>query len=62
VLEALSWSNKLLDSSPDAMIIANQNGDITQLNITAEKPFGYSIDEFIDLNISELMPKRFVNH
>ncbi len=40
VLEALNWSNKLLDSSPDAMIIANQNGDITQVNITAEKLFG----------------------
>ena len=62
VIEALSWSNKLLDSSPDAMIIANQNGDITQVNITAEKLFGYSSAEFIDLNISELMPKRFLHH
>jgi len=62
ILEALSWSNKLLDSSPDAMIIANQRGDITQVNITAEKLFGYSRNEFIELNISELMPKRFVDH
>ena len=62
ILEALSWSNKLLDSSPDAMIIANQRGDITQVNITAEKLFGYSRNEFVELNISELMPKRFVDH
>ena len=62
ILEALSWSNKLLDSSPDAMIIANQRGDITQVNTTAEKLFGYSKKQFITLNISELMPKRFVNH
>ena len=44
------------------MIIANINGDITQVNTTAKKLFGYSKDEFIALNISELMPKRFVNH
>ena len=62
VLKALEWSNQLIDSSPDAMIIANKNGDITQVNITAEKLFGYSKVEFIALNINDLMPKKFVNH
>ena len=62
VLKALDWSNQLLDSSPDAMIITTQNGNITQVNITAEKLFGYPRAEFIGLNISELMPKRFLHH
>ncbi|PHR84203.1 MAG: hypothetical protein COA59_08045 [Colwellia sp.] len=62
VLKALQWSNQLLDSSPDAMIIADQSGNITQVNITAEKLFGYDKTEFIGLNISELMPKKFINH
>jgi diguanylate cyclase (GGDEF)-like protein/PAS domain S-box-containing protein len=62
VLKALDWSNQLINSSPDAMIITTQNGNITQVNITAEKLFGYSRAEFIGLNISELMPKRFSHH
>ncbi|MFT7009797.1 MAG: diguanylate cyclase (GGDEF)-like protein/PAS domain S-box-containing protein [Colwellia sp.] len=62
VLKALDWSNQLIDSSPDAMIITTQNGNITQVNITAEKLFGYPRAEFIGLNISELMPKRFLHH
>jgi diguanylate cyclase (GGDEF)-like protein/PAS domain S-box-containing protein len=44
------------------MIITTQNGNITQVNITAEKLFGYPRAEFIGLNISELMPKRFLHH
>ncbi|MFT5760577.1 MAG: diguanylate cyclase (GGDEF)-like protein/PAS domain S-box-containing protein [Alteromonadaceae bacterium] len=62
VLKALKWSNELIDSSPDAMIITTQNGNITQINISAEKLFGYTRVEFIGLNISELMPKRFLHH
>lgn len=62
VLAALSWSNQLLDSSPDAIIITDHQSNITQVNSSAEKMFGYDKDEFIGLNISELMPQRFVNH
>lgn len=62
VMKALDWSNQLIDSSPDAMIITTKDGNITQVNITAEKLFGYPRVEFIGLNISELMPKRFAHH
>lgn len=62
VIKALEWSNQLFDSSPDAIIIADQNGNITQVNITAENMFGYDRAEFLGLNIKELMPKRFGNH
>ena len=62
VVNALAWSNQLFDSSPDAIIIADNKGNITQVNITAEKMFGYERAEFLCLNIKELMPKRFGNH
>jgi len=62
VLKALDWANELLNSSPDAMIITDKKGNIQQINITAEKLFGYSKAEFITLNISQLIPKRFINH
>jgi diguanylate cyclase (GGDEF)-like protein/PAS domain S-box-containing protein len=62
VLSALVWSNQLLDSSPDAMIISDRDGNITQVNKNAEELFGYSKSEFKSLNIAKLMPKRFVNH
>lgn len=61
-LNALVWSNQLLDSSPDAMIISGRDGNITQVNKNAEDLFGYSKSEFESLNIAKLMPKRFVNH
>jgi diguanylate cyclase (GGDEF)-like protein/PAS domain S-box-containing protein len=62
VSSALAWSNKLLDSSPDAMIISDRDGVISQVNKNAEDLFGYSKSEFVKLNIAKLMPKRFVNH
>jgi len=62
VVRALDWCNQLFDVSPDAIIIADKNGEITQANITAEKMFGYDREEFRGLNISALMPKRFTDH
>jgi diguanylate cyclase (GGDEF)-like protein/PAS domain S-box-containing protein len=62
VLSALVWSNQLLDSSPDTMIISDRDGTISQVNKNAEGLFGYSKSEFADLNIAKLMPARFVNH
>lgn len=62
VSSQLAWSNKLLESSPDAMIISDRDGVISQVNKSAEDLFGYSKSEFVKLNIATLMPKRFVNH
>jgi diguanylate cyclase (GGDEF)-like protein/PAS domain S-box-containing protein len=61
-LVALNWSNELLDASPDAIIIAESSGEITQVNFSAQKLFGYTRHEFIGLNVSELMPKKYANH
>lgn len=62
VLQSLTWSNQLLNSSPDAMIITDEDGKIEQVNISAIELFGYTKDEFIGINISALMPERFNDH
>lgn len=40
VSSQLAWSNKLLESSPDAMIISDRDGVISQVNKSAEDLFG----------------------
>src|SRR6185503_10017414 len=37
----------LVESAPDAMVIADQNGRITLINSQTEKLFGYSRDDLI---------------
>ncbi|MFT7314019.1 MAG: diguanylate cyclase (GGDEF)-like protein/PAS domain S-box-containing protein [Paraglaciecola sp.] len=62
VTKALIWANQLIDYSPDAMIISDRNGNITQTNKKSEDLFGYSKSEFQGLNIAKLMPQNFENH
>lgn len=59
---ALEWSNKLIDSSPDALIVSNRSGEITKANSQAALIFGYGKDELCNLKISDLIPKRFGDH
>lgn len=49
----------LLQSAPDAVVIANQVGKIILVNTQTEKLFGYQTDELIGQNVDMLVPKRF---
>lgn len=51
--------NELLESAPDAMIVADQKGIIRRVNSKVATIFGYSLEELSGKNISELMPARF---
>jgi diguanylate cyclase (GGDEF)-like protein/PAS domain S-box-containing protein len=62
IVSALSWSNQLLDSSPDAMIISDRYGNIKNVNVKASQLFGYTKEEFHRLNVANLMPSRIENH
>jgi PAS domain S-box-containing protein len=50
---------QLLDTAPDAMVIANARGQIEFVNIQTEKVFGYSRSELIGQPIEILIPERF---
>ncbi len=49
----------IIESSTDAIIIANAHGIITGVNHSAEKLFGYGLGEMDQLNLTMLMPKRY---
>ncbi|HYM03869.1 MAG TPA: ATP-binding protein, partial [Stellaceae bacterium] len=49
----------LLESAPEAMVIAEPSGRIALVNAQMEKLFGYSRDEVIGQRIEMLMPARY---
>jgi PAS domain S-box-containing protein len=49
----------LLESAPDAMVIVDVDGKITDVNRQSEKLFGYAHDELIGEPVETLVPKRF---
>ena len=54
--EKFKW---VLESAPDAMVIANSAGKIRIVNSQTEKLFGYARDELYAQTIEMLMPQRF---
>ncbi len=51
-----SHLRSILDTVPDAMIVINGHGFVQFFSIAAERLFGYSEQEAIGKNVSELMP------
>jgi protein-histidine pros-kinase len=49
----------LLESAPDAMVIADQRGKIALVNSRAEELFGYTKQELLGQPIEILLPQRF---
>jgi two-component system sensor kinase FixL len=49
----------LLDSVPDAMVIADEAGKIVHANAQAERLFGWSRDDLVGRPIEILLPARF---
>ena len=51
----------LLESAPDAKVIADSNGRIQMVNAQTERIFGYERDEIIGKEVEILIPERFRN-
>ncbi len=49
----------LLEAAPDAMVVVSPNGEIVLLNVQAEKQFGYSRDELIGREVTDIIPSGF---
>jgi PAS domain S-box-containing protein len=54
-----SLLRQLLESAPDAMIVANSGGEILLTSALTEQLFGYSKEELIGRPIEMLIPERF---
>jgi PAS domain S-box-containing protein len=52
------WFRQLLDSSPDATLVAREDGAIVLVNTAVERLFGYTAGELIGQNIEILVPER----
>ena len=49
----------LFEFAPDAILVVGPDGEIVRVNKQAEKLFGYSRDELINLHLENLLPERF---
>lgn len=48
----------LLDASPDGLLLVDSAGQIRLANRSAERIFGYAVDELLDMNVDELVPSE----
>lgn len=53
---------RVVDAAPSAMIMINDTGRISMVNLQAERMFGYSREELLGQSVDILVPERFRVH
>ncbi len=53
---------QVFNNSPNALIISNEQGEITLTNSSTTTMFGYESDQLIGMCIEDLMPERYRGH
>ncbi len=56
---AISWSNAVIESSPEAMMITDAQGIIIFSNTACQNLFGYDAVGMVGLSVEDLMPPDF---
>ena len=58
-LSPQALAEKLFEFSPDALVVADQDGEIIQVNPQVEEFFGYTRAELLGQQVEMLIPERF---
>ena len=56
--EGLKLRATILDNVGEAIFLLNEKGDFEYANEAAKKVYGYSLDEFLNMNIRSLLPPK----
>ena len=59
VIESERRYRQLTEAAQDAIVVADQKGDITLFNPAAERTFGYRASELLGQQLTRLMPEEF---
>lgn len=61
-MESKQGMDALFLYATEGIIVANEKGEITRINPSAERQFGYEKNELLGKKIEMLIPKRFSKH
>ncbi|ASJ97754.1 PAS domain S-box protein [Shewanella marisflavi] len=59
---AAAWSNAVLESAPEAMLIVDEQGKIVFSNSRCQQLFGYDAQQMLALSVDQLVPDTVDNH
>ncbi|MBD1390102.1 PAS domain S-box protein [Neiella sp. HB171785] len=61
-LSTSEWYQAVIETSPDALLLVNEQGDITYANSQSCRLFGYQSEELVGEKVEVLIPERFRHH
>ncbi|ABV85956.1 PAS domain S-box protein [Shewanella pealeana] len=54
---AVAWSNAVLESAPEAMLIVEESGQLVFTNSRCQRLFGYDEQQMLAMSVDELVPE-----